>query len=186
MRPLWSEFVQEVRAVLTKIARKKEVDVLNPVHQVPHTEIPTIVRDTERAESMLANRDFALYVDGRRVRCDSIEVIPGADGISVAVNFETSLGAVMDPAVEPAIEKMWGGWKAGDTVHLRQPPPAPGKAYPSSGIATIIDIRPPTREGEAVYFRVQAMTPIYDYRRDKQICGAQEEYLIPVSWFPPR
>lgn len=129
----------------------------------------------------LAARDFALYVDGRRIAAEKIVEVKG-DGISVSVVFETSLGALDSDAVDPREEAAWGGWRVGDDAHLRQPTPN-GEKFPTNGYVSIIDIEMPKRAGDPVYFVCKAIQPVYDFVADEPICDGGDFCKIPSTWF---
>jgi hypothetical protein len=134
--------------------------------------------DSERSKD-LRDRDWALYVDGVRISAKPTITV-AADGIAIGVNFATSRGAIDDPTVDPTIEIAWGGWKAGDSCHLRQPSK---ERLPTNGFAQIIRVDPPEKAGEDAQFTVKAITPLYDHIADQAICNAGEYARVPSSWF---
>jgi hypothetical protein len=127
----------------------------------------------------LADRDFAMYVDGNRVNCD-VRVLRDSSGVGLTVTFTTSLGALDSPDVDPKTEKAWGGWKAGDSAHLYQPSK---DKLPSNGFCQIIKVRVPKKAGDEAMFMVKAVTPLYDHLTEETICQGGEWAEIPASWF---
>jgi hypothetical protein len=134
-----------------------------------------------KASSKLADQDFALYVNGRRVAAEVVlDERPG--GIELVVSFKTSRGALTDPRVDPKAEVAWAGWKAGDTCRVFQP--IPGRKFPSNGYVEILAIEPPAQAGAPTYFVCKALTPVYDWRNDgNTVCSATERVKLPASWF---
>ncbi len=138
------------------------------VAPLPHT----------KPSEKLTDNDFALFVNGNRARA---EVKISEQGHEIVVTFRTTLAALADPRVDPVIDAAWGGWKPGDTAHVRQPSK---KKLPSNGFVEIESIRPAQKAGEPTYFVCRAMTAVYDWEDDgKMICDATQRLMVPADWF---
>jgi len=125
----------------------------------------------------LKDRDFALYVDGKRVNA---EVSIKSDGVSVDVYFSTSIEALDNPDADPKLDIAWGGWKPGDSVHLHQPADV---RYPENGFVIIESIEPAQAAGGTTYFVCTALTAVHDWVNDAKVCDASDKVRIPASWF---
>lgn len=143
-----------------------------PMHDIRPTPI-----SRPRAEIMA--HDYALYVDGRRVTAD-FDLNVGDDDITISVTFKTSKGALESADVDPSVEVAWGGWKAGDAVHLYQPTE---RAMPTNGYVIIESIEPPKRAGDPVFFVCSSLTAVHDWVAETQVCDASERVRIPATWF---
>jgi hypothetical protein len=134
---------------------------------------------SDKRSTALKDRDFSLYVDGLRVVAEPTLVLD-KDGLTIHVSFRTTSSALDGAAVVVAEEIAWGGWSPGDSCHLRQPSKS---KYPTNGYVQIRAVRRPRKAGDEAMFEVYAMTPIYDYEAEVEICPASEYALVPASWF---
>lgn len=146
---------------------------MKPPHQLDE------IRATKPSSDM-KHRDFAVYVDGKRIAAELTVTSP--DGIIVHGTFRTSVGALDGDGVNPLEEIAWAGWKPGDVAKLRQPTTGRTR-FPVNGTVQIQRVVPPAREGDLAMFTVLALSPIYDYEADAEVCASGEYAAIPATWF---
>ena len=138
------------------------------------------IPESKRSERV-QDRAFTLFVDDKRV--------PGkykveSDGVEVRVTWVTSVAALDDPNADFEAQLAWGGWKPGDTVHVRQPVPEGQKPWPPCGTVQILSIEiGDLARGQETHFLCYAQTDFFDWENDSLVVENGKRVRVPASWF---
>jgi hypothetical protein len=121
----------------------------------------------------LEGHDVAVYVDGRRISVSFIQVEQDPDSKQCTIYAETTAEAALNPDIDAVVSRAWGGFKPLDMVGYGQ-----SDELPASGNLQIMEMIPPTKEGEDAIFVCTAMSDVWNLKTSTKIASVGETVEI--------
>ena len=132
----------------------------------PRLEIPPPV-----GKNPLEGHDVAVYVDGKRISTTYMNI--ETDSGDLVIYAETTLEAALDPTVDALISKAWCGFKPLDMIGY-----SAATNLPAAGSLQIIEMLPPSKEGEDAIFICTAMSDVWNLKTSEKIASAGDQVEI--------
>jgi hypothetical protein len=144
--------------------------------------VPTF-RTAAELPDVLAGRNLALFIDGKRIETKAV-YHRGDDNV-YTVLFDVPYALADGTFADKATADAWGGWRVNDMAWVY--PIRPGETEAKSGrmgMVRIADIVPPKNAtaSNGVTVRVTALMPVYDGSSSEPIIAQNATGTIPLEW----